>query len=452
MAISSLGVGSGLDLNQIVGDLVRAERAPREARLDRREGRIEAQISAFGNLANGVEQVGSSLSRLADFQLSQSASVSDSSIASVTADGTAANGDFSLQVDQLAQAQALASAPGDFADADVEVGAGQLEIQVGGGSTFSVDVEAGDSLRDVRNAINDADAGVTAAIVNDGDGARLVLNANESGAANTISVTATEDPGGSGLARLDGSNLVETRAAQDAQAVINGLTVTSPTNTLDDTVEGLSIELRETSATPVTVSVSEDQGQLQEALQGFVENFNSLVGQTRDLTSFNPDSDQASVLTGDSTVRGIRSRLGNALVQSAEVPDANVQTLTELGITSTRDGTLSFDSARFEQALDNNDFESVSEVVREIGGRLQEVTDGFVGPNGLIDARTEGLRTDLERIGDQREDLQARIGRLEERLIGQFSRMDSTVAQLQSTGDFLLGQLANTPLAQNNSR
>ena len=111
MAISSLGVGSGLDLNQIVGDLVNAERAPREARLDRREGRIEAQISAFGNLANGVEQLGSSLSRLADFQLSQSASVSDSSIASVTADGTAANGDFSLQVDQLAQAQALASAP-----------------------------------------------------------------------------------------------------------------------------------------------------------------------------------------------------------------------------------------------------------------------------------------------------------------------------------------------------
>lgn len=452
MAISSLGVGSGLDLNQIVTDLVNAERVPKENRFNQREQRIEAQISAFGNLTNGIEQLGGALSRLSGFELSQSASVSDSSVARVSADGTAANGNFTLEVNQLAQAQTLASAPGDFTDADAEVGAGQLEIQVGGGNAVTINVEQGDTLRDLRNAINEAEAGVTASIVNDGNGARLVLSANETGADNTISVSATEDPAGSGLARLDGTNLVETRAAQDAEAVINGLTVTNSTNTLDDTLEGLSIELRSVSDSPVAVSVSEDQDQLQQALQGFIEAYNGLVGQTRELTSFNPDSEEGSVLTGDSTVRGIRSRLGNTLIQSAQVPDASAQTLASLGIVSNRDGTLSLDTDRFNQAMETDGFETVAEVVRDISSRMEGVTSSFVGPDGLINARTDGLRNDLERISEQRENLNFRLERLEERLIGQFSRMDSAVAQMQSTGDFLMGQLANMPLAQNNSR
>ncbi|WP_019611786.1 flagellar filament capping protein FliD [Thioalkalivibrio sp. AKL7] len=452
MAISALGVGSGLDLNQIVGDLLNAERVPKETRFNQREERIEAQISAYGNLRNGIEQLGSALGSLSGFELSQSASVSDASVASVTADGTAANGSFSLEVNQLAQAQSIASAPGDFADADAEVGAGQLEIQVGGGNAITINVEEGDTLRDLRNAINEADAGVTASIVNDGNGARLVLNANETGADNTITVSATEDPAGSGLARLDGNNLVETRAAQDAEAVINGLTVTSSSNTLDDAVEGLSIELQNTSTGPVNVSVREDQGELRQALQAFVEQYNALVGQTRELTSYNAEEDEASVLTGDSTVRGIRSRLGDALMQPAQVPDANAQTLSELGIVSNRDGTLNFDTSRFNQAMDNNSFDSIAEVVREVGGRMEGVTNTLVGADGLIGARTDGLRNDLERIGQQRERLDIRLERMEERLIGQFSRMDSAVAQMQSTGDFLTGQLANMPLAQNNSR
>ncbi|WP_018877439.1 flagellar filament capping protein FliD [Thioalkalivibrio sp. ALE28] len=454
MAISSLGVGSGLDLNQIVGDLINAERVPKEQRFDRREGRIEAQISAFGNLTNGVEQLGGSLGQLAGFELSQSAEVSDSSVASVTSDGTAANGNFSLQVDQLAQAQSVATAAGQFADGDAEVGAGQLEISVGGGNAITIDVEEGDTLRDVRNAINEAGGGVTASIVNDGSGARLVLNATETGADNTISVAVNGDTAATneGLGRLASDNLETTQEARDAVAVINGLTVTSPTNTLDDTIEGLSIELRGTSASPVTVSVSEDQDQLREALQGFVESYNALVGQTRELTSFNPDSEEGSVLTGDSTVRGIRSRLGNALMNPAQVPDANAQTLAELGIVSNRDGTLSFDGARFDRAMETDGFDRVTEIVREVGGRMQEVTNSFIGPEGLINARTDGLRNDLERIGQQREDLEVRLERMEQRLIGQFSRMDSAVAQMQSTGDFLMGQLANMPLAQNNSR
>ncbi|WP_019627228.1 flagellar filament capping protein FliD [Thioalkalivibrio sp. ALJT] len=452
MAISAMGVGSGLDLNQIVGDLLNAERVPREQRFNQREERIEAQISAFGNLRNGVEQLQGSLGTLSGFELNQTTSISDESVASVTADGSAANGSFSLQVNQLAQSQALATAPGEFSDVDAVVGAGQLELQVGNASAVTINVDAGDTLRDVRDAINEAGAGATASIINDGNGARLVLNANETGADNTISLSATEDPAGSGLARLDASNLVETRAAQDAEAVIDGITVTSASNTLDDAIEGVSIQLQGTSTAPATVSVQEDQGQLREALQGFVEQFNALVGQTRELTSFDAEENQPSVLTGDSTVRGIRSRLSEALLQQAGVPDSGVQTLSELGIVSNRDGTLNFDTSRFNQAMDNNGFENISEVVREVGGRMEEVANTFVGPDGLIGTRTDGLRGDLERIEQQRERLDVRLERMESRLVGQFSRMDSAVAQLQSTGDFLTNQLANMPLASNRSR
>ncbi|WP_018145622.1 flagellar filament capping protein FliD [Thioalkalivibrio sp. AKL6] len=452
MAISSLGIGSGLDLNQIVNDLVNAERVPKETRFNQREQRLEAQISAYGNLTSAIDQVKGTLSQLSEFELSQNASVSNRDVARVTADGTAANGNFSLEVKQLAQAQALASAPGDFADPDAAVGAGQLAIQVGDGDAFTVNVQEGDTLRDVRNAINDAEGGVTASIVNDGDGARLVLTANTTGAANTINVTATEDPAGSGLARLDGANLVQTRAAQDAEAVINGLTVTSTTNTLEDTVEGLSIELRGTSDSPVTVSVSEDQGALQRALEGFVEAYNGLIGQTSNLTAYNAEEQQASVLTGDSTVRGIRSRLGNALVEPAQIPDVNARTLASLGVVSNRDGTLGFDSDRFNQALENDGFDNVTAVVRAIGERMESVTSSFTGPDGLIGVRTEGLQNDLERLSQQRVDLNVRLEQLESRLVRQFGRMDSTVAQLQGTSDFLMGQLANMPLAQNNSR
>lgn len=193
MAISAMGVGSGLDLNQIVGDLLNAERVPKEERFNQREERIEAQISAFGNLRNGIEQLQGSLLSLSGFELNQTASISDESVATVSADGTADNGAFSLQVNQLAQAQALATTAGDFADGDAEVGAGQLQLQLGDSSPVTINVEEGDTLRDVRDAINEAGAGVRASIVNDGNGARLVLNASETGADNTISLTATED-------------------------------------------------------------------------------------------------------------------------------------------------------------------------------------------------------------------------------------------------------------------
>lgn len=454
MAISSMGIGSGLDLNQIVGQLVQAERAPQERRMEQREERLEAEVSAFGMLRNSVDQAQISMSDLSRFRPQQTAVVSQEGVASISADGSAANGQVSLEVQQLAQAQSLATQPDAFASRDAEVGAGQLSIQVGDRAAVAIDVEAGDTLADVRDAINTADAGVTASIVNDGSGARLVLSAEESGAANTIQVTVDGDaaPANDGLGRLASGNLAQTQEARDAVAVINGLTVTSPTNTLDDTIDGLNIELQGQTTGPVSVTVSEDRDALRAGLEQFIENYNTIRGQIRELTAYDPEAREASILTGDSTVRSMENRLSSALMNRADVPGANNTMLAELGVTRGVDGELRLDADRFSQAMAEDGFDNVSETVRQVAGGMNSVLSSFLGSDGLLRTRTDGIESALDRVAQDRARMDDRMERLESRLTRQFSQMDAAVAQLQSSGDYLLEQLANTPLARNNSR
>ncbi|OOC09934.1 flagellar filament capping protein FliD [Thioalkalivibrio halophilus] len=435
MAISSLGVGSGLDLNQIVGDLVNSQRAPREARLNEREERIEAEISAYGQISNTMDGIGSAVSSLAEFEPEQSVSLTNDDVASVFVTGDAPNGDFDLDVNQLARAQTVASDSGLFEESSDEVGAGTFTIQVGDGDAVSIEVEEGDSLRDLRNAINDADAGVNASIVNDGDGPRLTMTAERTGAENTISVTVDGD---ADLQRLE--NQTEMVQAQDAEAVINGMAITSSSNTLEETIEGLSIDLEAEGST--RVSISEDRGALRNQLESFVEAYNTMIGEVRELTSYDVEEDEASVLTGDSTVRSARSRLSNALIERSSVEGINNQTFADLGITTQRDGTLQFDTQRFDDAMEREGFDDIAAAVRDLAGGVDDTLESITGREGLFQVRQDGLQNEQSRVDDQRERLDDRIERLEARLVRQFSSMDTAVAQMQQTGDYLQQQLA----------
>ncbi|PYG03855.1 MULTISPECIES: flagellar filament capping protein FliD [unclassified Thioalkalivibrio] len=438
MAISSLGVGSGLDLNQIVGDLVNAQRAPREERLNEREERIEAEISAYGSLSSSMDGIGSALSNLADFEPEQSASLSNEDVASVVITGDAPNGDFNMDVQQLAEAQTVASDSGLFDSTDEEVGAGTFSISVGDGEAVSLDVEEGDTLNDLRNAINDADAGVRASIVNDGNGPRLTMTSESTGEQNTINVEVDGDADLDRLANLGDPETV-TVEAQDALVTIDGMEITSASNTLEDTIEGMAIDLEGVGQT--SVSVSEDQDELRNGLESFVEAYNTMVSETNELTAYDAEEDEAAVLTGDSTVRSARSRMSNALTERSQVEGINNQTLAELGITTQRDGTLSFDTQRFDEVMDREGFEDVSAMVRDIAGGMEETLQGITGPEGLIQTRQDGLQNEQDRVDRQRERLDDRIERLEDRLVRQFSSMDTSVAQMQQTGDFLQQRL-----------
>ncbi|WP_018864453.1 flagellar filament capping protein FliD [Thioalkalivibrio sp. ARh3] len=441
MAISSLGVGSGLDLNQIVGDLVNAQRAPREERLNQREERIEAEISAYGSLSSSIDGIGSALSDLASFEPEQSASLSNEDVASVVITGDAPNGEFNLDVQQLARAQTVASDSGLFEATDEPVGAGTFSFSVGDGETVTLDVEEGDTLNDLRNAINDADAGVRASIVNDGNGPRLTMTSERTGEANTINVEVDGEAEGLGRLANLGEPETETVAGRDAEVVIDGMTITSASNTLEDTIEGIAIDLEGVGQT--SVSISEDRDDLRSGLEAFVEAYNTMVSETNELTAYNADEDKASVLTGDSTVRSARSRITNALMDRSQVEGINNQTFADLGILTNRDGTLDFNTQRFNEVMEREGFEDVSAAVRDIAGGMEETLGGITGPGGLIQTRQDGLQNEQDRVDRERERLDDRIERLESRLVRQFSSMDTSVAQMQQTGDFLQQRLSS---------
>ena len=438
MAIAALGIGSGLDLNALVDQLVAAERKPREDRLNRREAEIEARLSAFGSIRGGLSALETALGKLASIQQGRTATSSDSTRMGVSARADSVPGNYSIQVNRLATAQTLASA--GFDDADGPVGTGTLTLRVGDGPALDVVIDDGNnSLRGIRDAINQADAGVQASIVNDGSGSRLVLSSNRTGAANTISATVS---GSDGLARLASANLTQTMAPQDAEAVINGLTVTSPGNSLDQTLDGLTLDLKGTTeaGSPITVTVGQDRDAARSALNEFVKAYNGVVETVRDLTRYDPESREGSVLVGDSTLRAIRGRLVQGLQQVGGGADAVFTSLVNLGVNSDRNGLLSLDSAALDRAMDQ-DFQGVISLVNEVSGGLRDTVQGFTQAGGLLDARTDGLRTRMRDIGRQREMLDARMEQFEARTVRQFGAMDSLVGQLQNTSQFLDQQL-----------
>ena len=440
MSISAMGIGSGLDLGGLVAQLVAAERQPQEQRLKRQEADIQARISAFGSIRGGLSALETVLGKLVSLQQGRTAASSDSNRLEVSARPEATTGSYSIQVNQLATAQSLAS--GRFADAAVPLGTGTLTVQVGEGTAVAIEINSeNNSLRGVRDAINAANAGVQASIVNDGEGARLVLSAAETGAGQTISITVSG--GGAGdLGRLSTTNLTQTVAGRNAEVVVNGLPVTSASNRLGETIEGLTLELKGTTepGAPITVTVGQDRAAVRDALEEFVKAYNGVVGTVRDLSRFNPETREGAALVGDSTLRSIESRLAAALQRSGTDPDANFTNLVNLGVKSDRNGRLSLDEAALDRAMDQ-DFRGVIALVNEVSTGLRDSVKGFTETGGLLDSRTDGLRTRMRGIDRQREALDFRIERLEARLVRQFSAMDALVGQLQNTGQFLDQQL-----------
>lgn len=457
MAISSLGIGSGLDLSALVSQLVAAEREPAENRLLRREANLQAQLSAFGTIKSGLAGLATALDGLRDLQDGRTASSSDSRLLAVSASQSADPGAYTIEINHLAAAQTLAT-EFRFDDADAEVGTGTLTLQVGDGEGVDIVIDAeNNTLRGVRDAINDAGAGVQASIINDGSGARLVLTSAETGAANTITIGVSDDDGDdtdlAGLSRLAAGNMEEAVAGRDAEVVINGLTVTSASNTLDDTIEGLTFTLRGTTGedAPLRVTVGEDRSGVRNAVGAFVEAYNGVVEQIRGLTRYNPETREGAVLVGDGTLRSIRSRLSEGLLQSGGLEESSLTNLVNLGVSSDRNGKLTLDSAALDAAM-NEDMEGVVALLNDVAGGLRERVEGFSQAGGLLDARSDGLRSRIRDLDRQREVLENRMEKFEARLVRQFSAMDAMVGQLQNTSQYLDQQLGALTAMLNQNR
>lgn len=464
-AISSLGAGSGIFTNDLVNQLINAERAPTEQRLDRKQAQTEAKISAYGGIRSAVEALRGSMEMLSktDGLQAFTGTSSNEGVAAVTIDPTkASRGSYGLEVTQLAQAQSLAS--NSFADRDTStVGTGTLTLNVGGVATDIVVDGTNNTLDGLAASINEANAGVSAGIVDTGSGFRLVLSADETGLDNAVQVSVADDDGNSldgvGLSQFafDGttSNMEETVSAKDAVLEVNGIQVTRPTNTVEGVVDGVTFDIKSLGTS--TVKVDQDAEAVAGRVQEFVDKFNALQDTIERFSGFNAESGRGGILSGDATVRGIQNELRRMITTIPEgLESSPIRMLADVGInTDPGSGKLEFDQARFTEQLQANPAEMTAlfaekDGVEGIAERMVNTVTDFLSADGALASRTDGLSNALRDIQDQRDRLDLRIASYEERLIKQFSAADSLIAQIQSSGNFVSQQLA--ALAPQNNR
>jgi flagellar hook-associated protein 2 len=453
--ITATGIGSGLDVSGIVSQLVEAERAPQTFLLDRREAELQAQLSGFGTLKSALLDLRTSL---AGFESASSfeqraATSSDDTLFIATASTSSVFGTYQIVVDQLAQSRKLGSQ--GFGSPVATIGSGQLTFSAGGESV-TVDIGATEgSVEKIRDAVNAATGNdlVTATTlqVADGDGGketRLLFTAT--GAQDlTISVVDIDgnDTDATGLSQLvfEAGGVENMESIQDpapARVFIDGLLVESDTNAIEDAIEGVTLELRAADADASNVlTISDDSFAVKQSLQAFADAYNGYVQTVNSLIRFNSPED-AGILVGDSTLRNLQGQIRREFSQRVYEPGVP-NNLAEFGITTNEDGTFAFDEAMFETTLNGNP-QAVSDYFTAENGlaaRLGTLLDGYLGANGALDARTNRLDGDIDRIGDARERLNFRVQASERRLLAQFSAMDALVAQLNVTSDFLDQQL-----------
>lgn len=370
--ITSAGLGSGLDIAGLVTKLVAVENDPATKRLDTKEAGVQAKVSGLGTFKGALSSFQSSLSGLKYLSSFQkvNATSSDTTTVGASAVSSAEAGNYQLNVTQLAQSQGLASKA--YATASDVVGTGTLTIKFGttafdnagvptgfsqnaakGTLTLSVN-PTNNTLTGLRDAINSKNAGVSAAIVNDGTGNRLVLSSSDSGAKNSLEVSVAGDAGLSALAyNATTHNLAQTQSAQDAQVTINGLNVSSDSNTLSSALKGVTLNLQKVGK--ASLAVGQDNSNISTAIDAFVKGYNDLSKTVTDLSSYDPKAQTVGVLIGDSTLKSAVSRLRSQMSGVVSgLGNSTFRSLVDIGISTQADGTLGVDSAKLNSALSSN--------------------------------------------------------------------------------------------------
>ncbi len=475
------GIGSGIDIDSIVKSMVAAERAPKETQLANLEKKTTTQITAVGALKGAISDFQTALGALNKPELFQarSATSSKSDLVGVSASTTAGAGSYQIEVGKLATSSKVAlAAVKNTVDAPARFASGTLEISLGVPGTppskesFSVTVdESNNTMAGMRDAINAAgkEMGVSATIVTDEHGSRLVLSSSKSGDGRDITVAGTDaasvQDGEVSLSKLAFDGISSTgegaralTTAQSARLSIDGLQIVSETNKVEGAIDGVTLDLKAKTAAnePLTISVAEDKAGVKKQIQSFVESYNKLMGvikaQTNVASVGEDKAPVAGALVGDAAARAvvgtIRSELANAQ------GDGPLRALVDLGITTQKDGTLKIDDAKLSKAMDDNFAELPALFTGEKGlaSRLDAKLKPYTETGGILEQRNKAMTETISKIDDQKEDLNRRITSLQERLYKQFNAMDLLVGQLSNTSNSLIASLENLPWAASNSK
>ena len=476
MTIQSLGVGSGLALDDLVQQLLTAERQPKEERLNAKEERIEAEISGLGQIKSKLSDFKDAVDELrSDNGINGREPTitnpsEDNDVLSAEASNSALRGSYEVVVEQLAAGSRITTDAGAFTSSSDPVltsGSGSLTFDVGGSKSFTIDVTAGMSLTALREKINNSDDnfGVTANIIDTGTGAgpRLVFSSSETGDGNDLVIT--NDTGAAELDRLSttgGTNNISAaniESAKNAIAYIDGIEVQSSSNEFENTIQNVSFEVNEVSPKDAAgdflatkLSIGYDKEGLDKKIRDFVDNYNALIDEIKTLTRYGESElEEDGALAGDSLLRGIQS--GLASIVGDNVSSSALGGLFQIGIEFDDDGKLEIGSTdfglgtgedRLEDALEDS-FDEIAKLFTDpdegIATRLYEFSKEYTSYSGLISLRERAAKDDREDLYDQRETLELRMLNYEEILRDKYLNLDQTVAQLNQTGSALLASL-----------
>jgi len=448
MAISSAGLGSSIDVAGLVSQLMALERRPLDA-LSRKQSFLNAEVSAYGKLKSDLSALQSAIGALKDaddFKVYK-ATPADDTYFTATADSQAIVGNHSITVGQLAQAQKLVSAA--IADTDTTaLGTGTLTFS-NGTDSFAVTIDATNNTLDgIVNAVNSASAnfGMSATILNDGSGYRLVFSPNDTGTANAITVSVTDTGDGNntdnaGLSRLSyvggAQNLTQTQAAQNATLTVDGLPgITSASNTVTGVIQGVTLNLKSAGSSQLKVEVDTDA--LTAKASDFVTAYNKLIGDIAELHA------KGGALESRNTVLTVQSQIAAVFNTSINLTGNDYSYLAQIGISIQKDGKLALNSSEFKAAVSGN--------LNDVIGLLTDQTQGFaqrlygelgnlLQADGVLDAATDGLAASIADIDMRKDQMQARLDRVEIRLRSQFAALDALMGSMQQTSAALLRQL-----------
>ncbi|MCL1125458.1 flagellar filament capping protein FliD [Shewanella surugensis] len=447
MPITSVGIGSGMDINGIVSALVGAESAPKTAKFDVDEGQYNAHISAVGSLKSALSEFQTALEDLTDSDtfLTQKSSLSKSTYLSASVDETAVSGSYQLKVSQLAESQKIGTA--SVSDSTAALGEGNINIDVNGES-FDIEVAADDSLESVMNKINDSgdNTGVTATIINGDNGPQLIMTSTETGLDNQIVVTGSDTDAGTGIS--DTFIMTELSAAKDAIMSIDGIEVTSSSNTVENAITGVTFTLKEADVDETTVlTIDPNTSGVKSKVNTFVESYNALMTTISGLSGYNAETEQAGILQGDALPRSLQSQLRGLMSSGYETPSGSL-TLASIGVTTTLDGTLEVNDDLLDSALEDGlaDISALfSTEDTGLASKMDSFADNYVQAGGILDSRDETLDNQLIRLEDTRAQFALKMAAYESRLFKQYNAMDLIVGNLNAQSSQLQERLDSLP-------
>ena len=461
-SISSLGIGSGLDLNGLLDKLSKAEQQ-RLTPYTTQQTSYNAQLTAYGTLKGSLEKFDNLSKELAKPTFFNNTTASKHDQFAITTTDKAVAGNYSVEVLKLAQPQTLTTqAPvSDQTEKLGTTGSSDRSISITAGNPpKNVNIPLNDdqtSLVEMRDAINNAKAGVNASIMRVGDNDyQLALSSTTTGEKSTISVQVNNDDKLGKILNYDSATntgaMKQTVAGQDAEIKVNGTSIKRSTNSIADALQGVTIDLKTTTKKdePQNLVISTDKTGTADKIKDWVDNYNSLLDTFNSLTKYTPvktgeaQNAKNGALLGDNTLRGIQSSIKSALSAAQDNPE--LKGLGNLGIsTNTKTGKLEIDSTKLNKAID----EKPAQVANFFAGNgkdtgmateIHNEIQNYIKAGGIIENSTKSINTSLDRLNSKITTVTASIQNTIDRYKQQFVQLDTMMSKLGSTGNYLTQQ------------